>query len=610
MRRNGDSALDEASSISLTIEGKTHPKDRENFNSKKGSPIHSRATEIQKLQRQEGKIQALKSSVYPPSVTFTQMRNASNQTFESQAGLFDDRKKEYLPKVKKSEERSITKLAVDAAIARPLIPIRVNTSVQYEFFPTEVKIGLGGGKTFDLLELTRDCQPTFRLVQQSSRIVLKLRRYAENFVIPDIKKLFIAQASGTESEKTFMLMIHLWSINQSMSNLIGEGFGLQNPTLLLQFSYEKNSRVDMAECLGKLFGKKLNIIPQTAMDCKVHNFYELQLQPRRMSTRANLPASFDSFIFPSAGTKDKILFVYPFGKYSSDSRASKIAVYSQDMLRLKPNVYLNDNLIELKLCLLEESLDYRERERFYFFNTHFFDRLIDCSAGINSGELLDEQALFSWVKEDIFQKEFLVFPINQSLHWYLAVICSPGGCCEQIAPKREQTDMVDLSDISSDGGDSNRSFDAQDTLILIFDSLNYRYRTKLINSLKKFLISYGRRRGDRVNEKKIHARYLNVPTQPNLYDCGCYLVKNVENFVKDADRVYTNVSQCNNTDLWNWYLHLEASRVRDEIYDIVTQFSTEYSDLHPDSSAILISTDEDDVLEISKEEYSSTQATL
>jgi len=48
----------------------------------------------------------------------------------------------------------------------------------------------------------------------------------------------------------------------------------------------------------------------------------------------------------------------------------------------------------------------------------------------------------NWTKNvDIFDKDFIVIPINENAHWYLAIICFPGLCASmtpQSSPQKPE----------------------------------------------------------------------------------------------------------------------------------------------------------------------------
>lgn len=60
-------------------------------------------------------------------------------------------------------------------------------------------------------------------------------------------------------------------------------------------------------------------------------------------------------------------------------------------------------------------------KRTYFFNTYFFERLTKDG----SHRHVNYESVSRWTKAiDLFSRDFVVVPVNENLHWYLAIICN------------------------------------------------------------------------------------------------------------------------------------------------------------------------------------------
>lgn len=117
------------------------------------------------------------------------------------------------------------------------------------------------------------------------------------------------------------------------------------------------------------------------------------------------------------------LFLFPF---KSTAKTRSIAVHIEDLARLFESDFLNDILIEFGLKYIYEGLEKRNPElakRTYIFNSFFYQRLIDKpAAGMSAYD-----AVKSWTnKIDLFAMDFIVVPICEKAHWYLAIITYPG----------------------------------------------------------------------------------------------------------------------------------------------------------------------------------------
>ncbi|KAE8346041.1 hypothetical protein BDV24DRAFT_158844 [Aspergillus arachidicola] len=124
---------------------------------------------------------------------------------------------------------------------------------------------------------------------------------------------------------------------------------------------------------------------------------------------------------PKAEETDKIWrkpLVYPrFGK-------KKAEVDAQDRERLRDNEFLNDNLIGFYMRFLEDHLERTNKDvakRVYFFNSYFFATLTNVKGRRN----INYEGVQKWTRAvDIFGFDYIVVPINENAHWYVAIVCN------------------------------------------------------------------------------------------------------------------------------------------------------------------------------------------
>merc|ERR1711881_402662 len=63
----------------------------------------------------------------------------------------------------------------------------------------------------------------------------------------------------------------------------------------------------------------------------------------------------------------------------------------------------------------------------YFFGTHFFTTVADTSGIPKDSKVrgINYKAVERWTaKDDIFSYDYVIVPINEMAHWYLAIICN------------------------------------------------------------------------------------------------------------------------------------------------------------------------------------------
>ncbi|KAE8150181.1 hypothetical protein BDV25DRAFT_154908 [Aspergillus avenaceus] len=102
----------------------------------------------------------------------------------------------------------------------------------------------------------------------------------------------------------------------------------------------------------------------------------------------------------------------------------KAEVNANDRERLRENEFLNDNLISFYIRFLEDHLDRTNKEaakRVYFFNSYFFSTLTN----LKGKRSVNYEGVQKWTRTvDIFAFDYIVVPINEDAHWYVAIICN------------------------------------------------------------------------------------------------------------------------------------------------------------------------------------------
>ena len=103
----------------------------------------------------------------------------------------------------------------------------------------------------------------------------------------------------------------------------------------------------------------------------------------------------------------------------------KTTVEWSDLERLDEGEFLNDNLIGFYLRYLEKRLEEERPElakRVYFFNTFFFATLTNAHKG---KKRFNYEGVQKWTRSvDLFTYDYIIVPINEQAHWYLAIICN------------------------------------------------------------------------------------------------------------------------------------------------------------------------------------------
>lgn len=131
---------------------------------------------------------------------------------------------------------------------------------------------------------------------------------------------------------------------------------------------------------------------------------------------------------PTANAVHRLL-IYPEGK-------GGISINTEDYMCLATDQYLNDAVIDVYLqYIFRERMSPDLRRRVHICSSFLYNRLTATSAR----QRLEERSLNmtpaqkrhnrirTWTKKvNLFEKDYIVIPINEMSHWFLVVICFPG----------------------------------------------------------------------------------------------------------------------------------------------------------------------------------------
>jgi sentrin-specific protease 7 len=117
------------------------------------------------------------------------------------------------------------------------------------------------------------------------------------------------------------------------------------------------------------------------------------------------------------------LLIYPPGR-------GGISISTNDYACLASDTYLNDVIIDFYLKYIEcELLSPEQREKTHIFSQFFYKRLTTMTNANDpklSPALNRHKRVANWTKNvNLFQKDFIIVPINERSHWFLAIICFP-----------------------------------------------------------------------------------------------------------------------------------------------------------------------------------------
>ncbi|KAG9347400.1 hypothetical protein JZ751_004967 [Albula glossodonta] len=158
---------------------------------------------------------------------------------------------------------------------------------------------------------------------------------------------------------------------------------------------------------------------QTRMSTRLHDFFDDDDEDN--DDMAELQPTFTGPVVK--------LIVYP-----PPPAKGGISVTNEDLHCLNNGEFLNDVIIDFYLkYLVLEKLKKEDAHRSHVFSSFFYKRLNQRERrSVPDAPNLPIQKrkhnrVKTWTRHvDLFQKDFIFVPINESAHWFLAVICFPG----------------------------------------------------------------------------------------------------------------------------------------------------------------------------------------
>lgn len=263
-----------------------------------------------------------------------------------------------------------------------------------------------------------------------------------------------------------------------------------------------------------------------------------------------------------------------------------VTLLRTDLDRLRENEYLNDTLIEFGLRFLQEHIKTRDpalAQQIYVFNTFFYQKLTEYRDRSKSFEQVRKWTnrvnMYVYERSPRFEKRYIVIPIHENMHWYLAIVVNPQMILRKRPPEHSLSSGFQLrrsarrpsegleGSLNSDSEcvstkdhpivtsaeeqrDSNSpapTMGAQDSVsesesayVFVLDSLG-THHGPVKTALRDYLRLEARAKGfvpADIDLKSlgdpIHVD-VRVPEQPNYCDCGIYLLHFFDRYFSDPD---------------------------------------------------------------------------
>ncbi|ROW15454.1 hypothetical protein VPNG_02366 [Cytospora leucostoma] len=311
-------------------------------------------------------------------------------------------------------------------------------------------------------------------------------------------------------------------------------------------------------------------------------------------------------------------------EWKMDLVYERTTVGKGDIERLDEGQLLNDEIISFYIKYLHKQLEQKDEQlarKVYVFNSFFWDKLKPKRGDINYDGVKNWTA-----KVDLLSFDYIIVPINENAHWYLAIICNAKGLLHKgdldseagVAVLKEDHDQagdvtknvtedsvskiaVDVSHISIDDesvdskadqpgedgksptgkgskvskkGPGLRKYDPRAPKVITLDSLGGPH-SSVVTALKRYLQSEIKHKKGLDIEPPVSfgTTARDIPCQPNFTDCGVYLLGYMQEFMKDPDRFTSRILQSEKRD-WD----VDAPALRNGIRGLILRIQKEYQD--------------------------------
>lgn len=425
----------------------------------------------------------------------------------------------------------MSELKIGARIANTIKLIRGN-AIQLEVCGNELNT-TADGKRFVYIEMLPDdvAEITFgRVVPEITKAMKEFNGFLA-LRVNDVHKLAAQFSLNQKSESGAEEISQDKHILALMSDET-----LKQLTVQIKSSKALSEKINPS-CLGMLsdasagdLGKdRLAFILQYCKDARAafepldHALKVLERGSRRRGRGVFVDSHIDPL--PDDG---ETLFLYPHEEKAQDV----LTICKGDARRLEPCKYLNDNLIDLRLRLLHSQLTEEQRMRVHLFTCLFYEKLTE-GGGKGSKAVANHALVERWTKSvDLFDKQIIMVPVNESTHWSLTVLVHPNmadsgapmsGSARPDEPsmdtgKADKTDSPGLEDLGP--------------CILFLDSLGMHKGSAIAKVLREYLrAEYSTKHPDRPERifdettmPLVDCKGL-IPKQSNGYDCGMYVCK-------------------------------------------------------------------------------------
>jgi hypothetical protein len=271
-----------------------------------------------------------------------------------------------------------------------------------------------------------------------------------------------------------------------------------------------------------------------------------------------------------------------------------------DLKRLDEDEFLNDTLISFFQRYITHRTEVERPDvmkKLHFFNSYLYETL---NKGTKGAKNINYQSVARWTsKVDLFSRDFVIVPVNESLHWFVAIICNLPYFRktdeereaekeeEEKDPEKEPTPTQETRQSFGDLtiGETTKTppkrgrrkakrpslqkYDTSLPIIITLDSLGSA-RSATCSALKQYIVLEAKdKRNLDISEQDIKAMTAkNIPTQGNWSDCGLYLCMYLEQFLVDPHRFVEKLLRREESAI-RWPKKIESEALRSRMRNLI-----------------------------------------
>lgn len=240
---------------------------------------------------------------------------------------------------------------------------------------------------------------------------------------------------------------------------------------------------------------------------------------------------------------------------SLEDELTQVRKFNIDLISLKtldPYRKLNDNVVDVYLNMSLDKLSQSLREKVHVFSNFFYSKLKNLP---DYDEEVKEKMVRRWDKHvKLFDKNYLVIPICDGGHWFMAIICF----AYLVKP------VPVVIDLDQQVTEMRRT--TPKAAILIFDSLKVKYLPRFSQPIREYLrLRWKFERPDEppkiFGKESMPLIYAISFKQRNTYDCGVFMLHYFQRFFENPLMAFCRIRDGADLKSSDWEIDCRQKRI-------------------------------------------------